>query len=146
MLTCTDILEQGQVPALLSIDQMRNLTRTPQCDKITSKAFGMIQQPAQVSNSGHALATKGIEDQDHTLRTSIAASHCLSRRGITKETQCLSTSAGSRDNRDHRTGQPRQLPRNSIQLMCPRGEHCSRLAQAKLVRFHTHRDFQPKKR
>ena len=42
--TNIDVLEQGTVPILLSISQMRNLymtiEHTPQCDKITRKAFG----------------------------------------------------------------------------------------------------------
>ena len=55
-----DILEQGTVPILLSISQMRNLymtiEHTPQCDKITCKAFGMNRQGVPVSGTRHALA------------------------------------------------------------------------------------------
>ena len=51
-------LEQGAVPILLSISQMRNLymtiKHTPQCDKITCKAFGMNRQAVPVSGAGHA--------------------------------------------------------------------------------------------
>ena len=57
--TNTDVLEQGTVPILLSISQMRNLymtiEHTPQCDKITCKAFGMNRQAVPVSGAGHAL-------------------------------------------------------------------------------------------
>ena len=57
--TNIDILEQGTVPILLSISQMRNLymtiEHTPQCDKITCKAFGMNRQAVPVSGTGHAL-------------------------------------------------------------------------------------------
>ena len=57
--TNIDILEQGTVPILLSIGQMRNLymtmEHTPQCDKITCKAFGMNRQAIPVSGAGHAL-------------------------------------------------------------------------------------------
>ena len=57
--TNIDILEQGTVPILLSISQMRNLymtiEHTPQCDKITRKAFGMDCQAVPVSGTGHAL-------------------------------------------------------------------------------------------
>ena len=57
--TNIDILEQGTVPILLSIGQMRNLymtiEHTPQCDKITCKAFGMNRQAVPVSGTGHAL-------------------------------------------------------------------------------------------
>ena len=57
--TNIDVLEQGTVPILLSISQMRNLymtiEHTPQCDKITCKAFGMNPQAVPVSGTGHAL-------------------------------------------------------------------------------------------
>ena len=57
--TNIDILGQGTVPILLSISQMRNLymtiEHTPQCDKITRKAFGMNRQAVPVSGTGHAL-------------------------------------------------------------------------------------------
>ena len=57
--TNIDVLEQGTVPILLSISQMRNLymtiEHTPQCDKITCKAFGMNRQAVPVSGTGHAL-------------------------------------------------------------------------------------------
>ena len=57
--TNIDVLEQGTVPILLSISQMRNLCmtieHTPQCDKITCKAFGMNRQAVPVSGTGHAL-------------------------------------------------------------------------------------------
>ena len=57
--TNIDVLEQGTVPILLSISQMRNLymtiEHTPQCDKITCKAFGMNCQAVPVSGTGHAL-------------------------------------------------------------------------------------------
>ena len=57
--TNTDVLEQGTVPILLSISQMRNLymtiEHTPQCDKITCNAFGMNRQAVPVSGTGHAL-------------------------------------------------------------------------------------------
>ena len=57
--TNIDVLEQGTVPILLSISQMRNLYMTiehaPQCDKITCKAFGMNRQAVPVSGTGHAL-------------------------------------------------------------------------------------------
>ena len=56
--TNIDVLEQGTVP-ILSISQMRNLymtiEHTPQCDKITCKAFGMNRQAVPVSGTGHAL-------------------------------------------------------------------------------------------
>ena len=49
----TDVLEQGTVPILHGISQMRNLymtiEHTPQCDKITRKAFGMNRQAVPVS-------------------------------------------------------------------------------------------------
>ena len=57
--TNIDVLEQGTVPILLSISQMQNLymtiEHTPQCDKITCKAFGMNRQAVPVSGTGHAL-------------------------------------------------------------------------------------------
>ena len=57
--TNIDILEQGTVPILLSIGQMRSLCmtieHTPQCDKITCKAFGMNRQAVPVSGTGDAL-------------------------------------------------------------------------------------------
>ena len=57
--TNIDVLEQGTVPILLSISQMRNLymtiEHTPQCDKITCKAFSMNRQAVPVSGAGHAL-------------------------------------------------------------------------------------------
>ena len=57
--TNIEILERGTVPILLSISQMRNLymtiEHTPQCDKITCKAFGMNRQAVPVSGTGHAL-------------------------------------------------------------------------------------------
>ena len=57
--TNIDVLEQGTVPILLSISQVRNLymtiEHTPQCDKITRKAFGMNRQAVPVSDTGHAL-------------------------------------------------------------------------------------------
>ena len=57
--TNIDVLEQGTVPILLNISQMRNLymtiEHTPQCDKITCKAFGMNRQAVPVSGTGHAL-------------------------------------------------------------------------------------------
>ena len=50
--TNIDVLEQGTVPILLSVSQMRNLymtiEHTPQCDKITCKAFGMNRQAVPV--------------------------------------------------------------------------------------------------
>ena len=57
--TNIDVLEQGTVPILLSVSQMRNLymtiEHTPQCDKITCKAFRMNRQAVPVSGTGHAL-------------------------------------------------------------------------------------------
>ena len=57
--TTPPCLEQGTVPILLSISQMRNLymtvEHTPQCDKITCKAFGMNRQAVPVSGTRHAL-------------------------------------------------------------------------------------------
>ena len=54
--TNIDALEQGTVPILLSISQMRNLymtiEHTPQCDKITCEAFGMNRQAVPVSGTG----------------------------------------------------------------------------------------------
>ena len=77
MVTNIDILEQGQVPILLSIDQMRNLhmttEHTPQCDKITRKAFGMIRQPIPVSSSGHALLDLAAFCKQHDFRTATKA-------------------------------------------------------------------------
>ena len=73
MATFIDILEQGQVPILLSIDQMRNLhmtiEHTPQCDKITCKAFGMIRQPIPVSSSGQAMFDLAAFCKQHDART-----------------------------------------------------------------------------
>ena len=73
VVTFIDILEQGQVPILLSIDQMRNLhmtiEHTPQCDKITCKAFGMIRQPIPVSSSGHAMFDLAAFCRQHDART-----------------------------------------------------------------------------
>ena len=57
--TNIDTLEQGTVPTLLSISQMRKLYMTiehkPQCDKITCEAFGINHQAVPVSGTGHAL-------------------------------------------------------------------------------------------
>ena len=77
MVTNIDILEQGQVPILFSIDQMRNLhitiEHTPQCDKITCKAFGMNRQPIPVSHSGHALLDLAAFCKQHNHRTATKA-------------------------------------------------------------------------
>ena len=71
--TFIDNLEQGQVLILLSIDQTRNLhmtiEHTPQCDKITRKAFGMIRQPIPVSSSGSAMFDLAAFCNQHDART-----------------------------------------------------------------------------
>ena len=54
-----DILEQGNVPILISVQQMRNLNmsfrHTPDCDYITCAAFGLKDFPVPVSTSNHLL-------------------------------------------------------------------------------------------
>ena len=75
MMTFIGVLEQGQAPALLSIDQTRNLHMTieytPQYDKITCKAFGMIRQPIPDSSSGHAMIDLATFCKQHDARTAI---------------------------------------------------------------------------
>ena len=111
--TNIDVLEQGAVPILLSISQMRNLymtiKHTPQCDKITRKAFGMNRQAVPVSGTGHALvdlagvarvkahgeiAIKGLTnyvyDDDNSIRfpsgdISKSETVCASKPSETKE-------------------------------------------------------------
>ena len=73
MVTKIDSLDQGQVPVLLSVDQMRNLhmttERTPQLDRITRKAFGVIRQPTPISSSGHAMLDLAAFSKQHDCRT-----------------------------------------------------------------------------
>ena len=111
--TNIDVLEQGTVPILLGISQMRNLymtiEHTPQCDKITCKAFGMNRQAVPVSGTGHALvdlagvarvkshgeiAMKGLTnyvyDDDNSIRfpsgdISKSETVCASKSSETKE-------------------------------------------------------------
>ena len=57
--TEVDILEEGSVPILISIQQMRNLymtfKHTPECDYITCEAFGLKDFPIPISTSNHLL-------------------------------------------------------------------------------------------
>ena len=57
--TEVDILEEGSVPILISIQQMRNLymtfRHTPECDYITCEAFGLKDFPIPISTSNHLL-------------------------------------------------------------------------------------------
>ena len=54
-----EILEEGTVPILLSLEQMRNLymkfEHTPECDYLTCAAFGMEDFPIPISTSNHIL-------------------------------------------------------------------------------------------
>ena len=54
-----EILEEGCVPILLSLEQMRNLymkfEHTPECDYLTCAAFGMKDFPIPVSTTNHLL-------------------------------------------------------------------------------------------
>ena len=54
-----DILEEGTVPILLSIQQMRHLymtfEHTPECHYLTCKAFGMKRYPLPLSNTNHIV-------------------------------------------------------------------------------------------
>ena len=74
-----DILEQGAVPILLSIGQMRNLHRTiantPQCNKITCEAFGMRRPQVPVSGTGHDL------DESINTRRCMCFQTIISERG-----------------------------------------------------------------
>ena len=86
--TNIDILEQGTVPILLSISQMRNLymtiEHTPQCDKITCKAFGMNRQAVPVSGTGHALVDlAGVARVKHMEKLLTRASPTMSMTMIT---------------------------------------------------------------
>ena len=57
--TEVDILEEGTVPILISLQQMRNLymefRHTPTCDYLTCSAFGLKNFPIPVSTSNHLL-------------------------------------------------------------------------------------------
>ena len=57
--TTVDILDEGQVPILFSIEQMRNLRFTiehaPVGEFITCRGFGMNKMPLSVSASNHAV-------------------------------------------------------------------------------------------
>lgn len=57
--TEVDTLEEGSVPILLSLQQMRNLymniRHTPDCDYLTCDAFGMKNFPRPVSTSNHLI-------------------------------------------------------------------------------------------
>ena len=57
--TQIDILEQGEVPILFSLQQMKNLgielKLRPQGDTITCPAFGLENSPPEVSIAGHLL-------------------------------------------------------------------------------------------
>ena len=111
--TNIDVLEQGTVPILLSISQMRNLymtiEHTPQCDKITCKAFGVNRQAVPVSGTGRALVdlagvarvkphgeiaikrlTNYVYDDDNSIRfpsgdISKSETVCASKSSETKE-------------------------------------------------------------
>ena len=53
------ILEEGNVPILLSLEQMRNLymkfEHTPQVDYLTCAAFGMKNFPVPISTTNHLI-------------------------------------------------------------------------------------------
>ena len=57
--TTFDVLDQGRVPILFSIEQMRNLNmtiaHTNEGDYITCKAFNLFMVLLPVSKSGHAM-------------------------------------------------------------------------------------------
>ena len=57
--TAVDILDQGDVPILFSVAQMRNLRmnieHTPACDFLTCTLFGMKRYPLPVSTSDHTV-------------------------------------------------------------------------------------------
>ena len=57
--TEVDTLEEGTVPILISLQQMRNLymffRHTPDCDYITCAAFGLKDYPIPISTSNHLL-------------------------------------------------------------------------------------------
>ena len=57
--TEVDILEEGSVPILISLQQMRNLymgfQHTPECDYLTCAAFNMKDYPIPISTSNHLL-------------------------------------------------------------------------------------------
>ena len=54
-----DVVEEGTVPILLSLEQMRNLRivleHTPECDFITCESFGMKRTPLLVSTTNHVV-------------------------------------------------------------------------------------------
>ena len=54
-----EISEEGSVPILVSLDQMRNLymefKHPPQCDYMTCAAFGMKEFPLPISTTNHLL-------------------------------------------------------------------------------------------
>ena len=57
--TTVDVLDQGRVPILFSIEQMRNLnmtiSHTNVGDYITCKVFNLFQELLPISRSGHAM-------------------------------------------------------------------------------------------
>jgi hypothetical protein len=69
-----DILEEGTVPILLSIQQMRQLymtfEHTPECDYLTCKAFGMHRHPLPISNTNHiVLDLASLKQNPHVMLT-----------------------------------------------------------------------------
>jgi hypothetical protein len=57
--TDVDIVDEGYVPILLSLEQMRNLRftleHTPECDFLTCDAFDMHREPLKVSTTNHLV-------------------------------------------------------------------------------------------
>ena len=93
-----DILEQGAVPILLSISQMRNLymtiEHTPQGDKVTCKAFGVDRQAvARVKSHGEIAVkrdTNYVYDDDNSIKfpswePSKSDTVCAAKSSETKE-------------------------------------------------------------
>ena len=72
--TAVDILDQGDVPILFSVAQMRNLRmnieHTPACDFLTCTLFGMKRYPLPVSTSDHTVL-----DIMHLARSQKKPSH-----------------------------------------------------------------------
>jgi hypothetical protein len=59
MYTDFDIIEEGNVPMLMSLDQMRSLMfrieLTPECAYLTSDSFSYVRHPLRVSTTRHLV-------------------------------------------------------------------------------------------
>ena len=134
--TNIDILEQGTVPILLSIGQMRNLhmtiEHTPQCDKITCKAFGMNHQavPARYRTCTRrsCCKSKGLTNYQFPSRDhSVSEQVCAPKETEAKEeTATLSSRI---------TGYSTRRTRSSSVCTSRLARHCSRRREQRSVRL-----------